>query len=219
MLKKIENIANAGELKSNNRYSASINSLPVITGQKSSISDSLSFSSAFKYLSNLKWQLKSLEHNDNEEFVLEFIVDRLLFKTRISLNDCKTSDINYRISNDEVLNTSEHKYNVVISFDFDPNVYSEVATASSTEYLNWLFEKFVSYDSILLKSSDDPEINSFFLDGSEKKLQYELSLIHRNIISFVEKVSGEVLSNHLRYSSPNIGNTKFIKILNINVKL
>lgn len=219
MLKKIENIANAGELKNNNRYSASINSLPVITGQKSNISDSLSFSSAFKYLSNLKWQLKSLEHSDNDEFILEFIVDKLLFKTRISVNDSKTSDINYRISNEEVINASEHKYNVIISFDFDPQVYSAAATASSTEYLNWLFEKFVSYDSILLKSSDDPEINSFFLDGSEKKLQYELSLIHRNIISFVEKVSGEVISNHLRYFSQSSNNKKFIKILNINVKL
>ena len=219
MLKKIENITSAGELKSNNRYSASISSLPVITGQKSSISDSLSFSSAFKYLSTLKWQLKSLEHTDNEEFILEFIVDRLLFKTRIGINDSRSSDINYRISNEEVLNTAEHKYNVIIAFDFDPQVYSEAASASSTEYLSWLFEKFLSYDSILLKSSDDPEVNSFFLDGSEKKLQYELSLIHRNIVSFVEKVSGEVLSNHLRYSSPNIGNTKFIKILNINVKL
>lgn len=219
MLKKIENITNTGELKNNNRYSASINSLHVITGQKSSISDSLSFSSAFKYLSNLKWQLKSLEHTDNDEFVLEFIVDKLLFRTRISLNDCKASDINYKISNEEVINTSEHKYNVVISFDFDPQVYSEPPNASNTEYLNWLFEKFISYDSILLKSSNDPEVNSFFLDGTDKKIQYELSLIHRNIISFVEKVSGEVLSNHLRYSSPNISNKKLIKILNINVKL
>lgn len=218
MLKKIENIANSGELKSNNQYSASINSLPVITGQKSSVSDSLSFSSAFKFLSNLKWQLKSLVHGENDEFILEFVIDRLLINTRISLNDCKTSDINYKISNEEVISTSEHKYNVVISFDFDPQVYSEPATASSTEYLKWLFEKFVLYDSILLKSSDDPEINSFFLDGSEKKLQYELSLIHRNIIYFVEKVSGEVLSNHLRYSSPNLVNKKSIKILNIHVK-
>ncbi|MCZ7610144.1 MAG: hypothetical protein M5U17_08230 [Ignavibacterium sp.] len=168
MLKKIENIANANELKGNNRYSASGSSLSVINGNKSSISDSLSFSSAFKYLSNLKWQLKSLEHNDNDEFTLEFIVDKLLFKTRISINDNKTSDINYSITNGAIASASEHKYDVKISFDFDPQVYSELPTASSTEYLSWLFEKFVSYDSILLKSSDDPEINSFFLDGAEK---------------------------------------------------
>jgi len=219
MLKKIENIANANELKGNNRYSASGSSLSVINGNKSSISDSLSFSSAFKYLSNLKWQLKSLEHNDNDEFILEFIVDKLLFRTRISLIDNKTTDINYSISNGTVVSSSEHKYNVTISFDFDPQVYSELPTASSTEYLSWLFDKFVSYDSILLKSSDDPEINSFFLDGAEKKLQYELSLIHRNIISFVEKVSGEVITNHLRYFSPDNSNKKIIKILNINVRL
>ncbi|MDT3695842.1 MAG: hypothetical protein ROY99_05565 [Ignavibacterium sp.] len=219
MLKKIENIANANELKGNNRYSGGSSSLSVINGNKSNISDSLSFSSAFKYLSSLKWQLKSLEHNSNDEFTIEFIVDKLLFKTRISINDNKTSDINYSITNGAVVSTSEHKYDVTISFDFDPQVFSEAPTASSTEYLNWLFEKFVSYDSILLKNSNDPEINSFFLDGAEKKLQYELSLIHRNIISFVEKVSGEVITNHLRYFSPDSSNKKIIKILNINVRL
>ncbi len=70
-----------------------------------------------------------------------------------------------------------------------------------------------------LKSSNDPEVNSFFIDGSENKIRYELSLIHRNIIFFLEKVTGEVLSNNLRLTPFNHDDEKLIKILNINVKL
>jgi len=219
MLKKIENIASAAEFKNNTRFTAGVNSLPVFAGGKSNVSDSLSFSSAFRYLSQIKWQLKSLEHTENEEFILEFIVDDLTFKIKVSINDCRSSNINYKIYNESSFNSSPHNYQIIVSFDFDPEVYSEPPLASSTDYLRWLFEKFSSYDSILLKSSNDPEVNSFFIDGAENKLRYELSLIHRNIIFFIEKVTGEVLSNSLRLTPFNHSDEKLIKILNINVKL
>jgi hypothetical protein len=219
MLKKIENIAASASFKNNTRLTGDINALPMISGGKSSISDSLSFSSAFKYLSQLKWQLKSLTHTGNDEFLLEFIVDNLTFKTKIEVHDCKASNINYKISNEDAINTSAHKYLINVIFDFDPDVYSEAILNSSTEYLKWLFEKFASYDSILLKNSTDTEINSFFIDGAENNLIYELSLIHRNIIFFVEKVSGEVLSSCLRVVPVNESHENQIKILQINVKL
>ena len=141
MLKKIENIASTTEFKNNSRFTASVHSLPVITNGKSTVSDSLSFSSAFRYLSQLKWHLKSIEHTDNDEFVLEFVVDNLAFNTKVSVHDCKLSNINYKISNEKVLDSTEQNYQILISFDFDPEVYSEEILASSTEYLNWLFEK------------------------------------------------------------------------------
>ena len=90
---------------------------------------------------------------------------------------------------------------------------------SSTGYLTRLFEKFALYDSILLKNSNNSEVNSFFVDGTESKLNYELSLIHRNLIFFVEKVSGEILSSSLRVKPVILGEEKQIKILQINVKL
>lgn len=219
MLKKIENIAASAEFKNNTRFTGEIHPLPVISGGKQGVSDSLSFSSAFRYLSQLKWQLKSLTHLENDEFLLEFIVDNLTFNTKISVYDSISSNINYKISNDGLLNTAEHKYQILISFDFDPEVYSEPLLESSTGYLTRLFEKFALYDSILLKNSNNSEVNSFFVDGTESKLNYELSLIHRNLIFFVEKVSGEVLSSSLRVKPVILGEEKQIKILQINVKL
>ena len=219
MLKKIENIAAASEFKNNTRFTASIHSLPVLTGRKSNASDSLSFSSAFRYLSQLKWHLKSLTHNENDEFLLEFIVDNLTFTTKINIHDCKSSNINYKILNEKLLSSSKNKYEILISFHFDQEVYSEPALASSTEYLNWLFEKLSSYDSILLNSYNNSEVNSFFTDGAEENLRYELSLIHRNIILFVEKVTEEVFSSNLRLIPFKNKDEKLIKILNVNVKL
>lgn len=219
MLKKIENIGSPSEFKNNTRFSGEIHALPVINGGKSSVSDSLSFSTAFKYLSQLKWQLKSLTHNENEEFMLEFVVDNLTFATKIAIHDCTAANINYKISNENSIKNYPHKYQIIISFDFDSEVYSEAVLESSTEYLSWLFEKFSSYDSILLKNSTNAEVNAFFIDGAEDNLKYELSLIHRNLIYFVEKVSGEVLSNILKVAPANSGKENQIKILQINVKL
>lgn len=219
MLKKIENIGASAEFKNNTRFTGDIHALPVISGGKSSFSDSLSFSSAFKYLSQLKWNLKSLVHNENDEFSLEFNIGNLNFSTKISIYDCNPANINYKISNVNSIKNSPHKYQIIICFNFDANVYSETLLESSIEYLSWLFEKFTSYDSILLKNSNNAEVNAFFIDESEDNLRYELSLIHRNLIYFVERVSGEVLSNGLRVVPEKSDKEKQIKILQINVKL
>lgn len=219
MLKKIENIASTAEFKNNSRFINGLHSLPGISSGKSNISDSLSFSSAFRYLSQLKWNLRSLEHNENDEFLIEFGVDNLIFSTKVNIHDCHSSNISYRIINEDAISSSSHKYQILISFEFDPEVYVETLLASKTEYFNWLYEKFASYDSIILKNSTSPEVNDFFIDEAQSYLRYEISLIHRNLIFFLEKVTGEILSQQLRLSLYNTGDEKLIRIHQINVKL
>jgi hypothetical protein len=219
MLKKIENIASAAEFKNNTRFINGLHSLPGISSGKSNISDSLSFSSAFRYLSQLKWNLRSLEHNENDEFLLEFVVDNLIFSTKVNIHDCHSSNISYRIINEDAISSSSHKYQILISFEFDPEVYAETLLTSKTEYFNWLYEKFASYDSIILKNSTSPEVNDFFIDEAQSYLRYEISLIHRNLIFFLEKVTGEILSQQLRLTLYNSGDEKLIRIHQINVKL
>jgi hypothetical protein len=219
MLKKIENIASTAEFKNNSRFINGLHSLPGISSGKSNISDSLSFSSAFRYLSQLKWNLRSLEHNENDEFLLEFGVDNLIFSTKVNIHDCHSSNISYRIINEDATSSSSHKYQILISFEFDPEVYAETLLASKTEYFNWLYEKFASYDSIILKNSTSPEVNDFFIDEAQSYLRYEISLIHRNLIFFLEKVTGEILSQQLRLTLYNSGDEKLIRIHQINVKL
>jgi len=219
MLKKIENIASTAEFKNNSRFINGLHSLPGISSGKSNISDSLSFSSAFRYLSQLKWNLRSLEHNGNDEFLLEFGVDNLIFSTKVNIHDCHSSNISYRIINEDAISSSSHMYQILISFEFDPEVYAETLLASKTEYFNWLYEKFASYDSIILKNSTSPEVNDFFIDEAQSYLRYEISLIHRNLIFFLEKVTGEILSQQLRLTLYNSGDEKLIRIHQINVKL
>lgn len=219
MLKKIENIASTAEFKNNSRFINGLHSLPGISSGKSNISDSLSFSSAFRYLSQLKWNLRSLEHNENDEFLIEFGVDNLIFSTKVNIHDCHSSNISYRIINEDAISSSSHKYQILISFEFDPEVYAETLLASKTEYFNWLYEKFASYDSIILKNSTSPEVNDFFIDEAQSYLRYEISLIHRNLIFFLEKVTGEILSQQLRLTLYNSGDEKLIRIHQINVKL
>lgn len=218
MLKKIENINSTTEFKNNTRFSSGIGALPIISAEKSSIADSLKFSSALKYFSQLKWHLKSLVRTENDELLVEFNVGKLTLNTKINLYDCKPYDIIYKISNREITTDDGDKYEIVISFDFDSNVYSEPLMTWSVKYWESIFERFLSYDNILLKNSNDPEINAFFLDDSEENLVYEISLIHRNLILFVEKVTAEVVSSNLKAASDlKSKREKKIKILKINV--
>ena len=219
MLKKIENIASTAEFKNNSRFINGLHSLPGISGGKANISDSLSFSSAFRYLSQLKWNLRSLEHNDNDDFLLEFSIDNYIFQTKVNIHDCHSSNISYKIINDDAINSSNHKYQILLSFEFDPEVYAEIVLASKTEYLNWLYKKLASYDSIILKNSSSPEVNDFFIDEAKNYLRYEISLIHRNLIFFIEKVTGEIISQQLKLTVYNSDDENLIRIHQINVKL
>jgi hypothetical protein len=219
MLKKIENIASAAEFKNNSRFMSGLHSMPGISTGKSGITDSLSFSSAFKYLSQLKWNLKSLEQNDNDEFLLEFGVDNFTFQTKVNVHDCRSNNILYKIVNESVISSSIRKYQIILNFDFDPEVYSDSMIASDTQYLNRLYDRFNSYDSIISKNSNSPEVNDFLIDESQIDLRYEISLIHRNVIFFVEKIVGETLSKELKIAAYNPADKKLIIIQQINVKL
>ncbi|MBK7632340.1 MAG: hypothetical protein IPJ23_16860 [Ignavibacteriales bacterium] len=219
MLKKIENIASASEFKNNSRFVGGLHTLPGISSGKSSISDSLSFSNAFKYLSQLKWNLKSLEHSVNEEFLIEFGIDNFLFQTKVNIHDCRSNNIVYKIINEGFISSSTRKYQILLSFDFDSEVYTEPVIATDTQYLNRLFDRFNSYDSIISKNSNSPEVNDFLIDESQNYLRYEISLIHRNVIFFVEKIVGETFSKELRISVYNPEDKKLIRIQQINVKL
>ncbi len=219
MLKKIENIASTAEFKNNSRFINGLHSLPGIVRGKTSISDSLSFSSAFKYLTQLKWNLKSLEQNDNDEFLLEFSVDTFLFQTKVNIHDIRVNNILYKIINDALINSSARKYQILLSFDFDSEVYSEPVVATDTQYLIRLYDRFYSYDSIISKNSNSQDVNDFLIEEVQNYLRYEISLIHRNLIFFVEKIVGETLSKELRISVYNPDDRKLIRIQQINVKL
>lgn len=219
MLKKIENIASTAEFKNNSRFISGLHSLPGIVRGKTSISDSLSFSSAFKYLTQLKWNLKSLEQNDNDEFLLEFGVDNFSFQTKINIHDIRVNNILYRIINDALTNTAVRKYQIFLSFDFDSEVYDEPVVATDTQYLKRLYDRFNSYDSIISKNSNNQDVNDFLIEESQNYLRYEISLMHRNLIFFVEKIVGETLSKALRISVYNPEDKKLIRIQQINVKL
>jgi hypothetical protein len=219
MLKKIENIASAAEFKNNTRFISGLHSMSGFSSGKSSISDSLSFSSAFKYLSQLKWNLKSLEQNDNDEFSLEFGVDNFIFQTKVNIHDCHPNNIFYKIINEGLISLSIRKYQIILSFDFDSEVYTEPVIATDTQYLNRLYDKFNSYDSIISKNSNSPDVNDFLIDDTQDYLRYEISLIHRNVIFFVEKIVGETLSKELRTNVCNPDSKKLIRIQQINVKL
>ncbi len=217
MLKKIENIASAAEFKNNSRFISGVSSLPEVVSGKTGVSDSLSFSSAFKYLTQLKWNLKSLEQKD-DEFLLEFSADDFSFQTKVNIHDIRINNILYKIVNDTLINSWSHIYQIILSFDFDSKVFNEPVIATDIQYLRRLYDRFNSYESIISKNSNNPDVNDFLIEELQNYIRAEISLIHRNLIFFVERIVGETLSRELRTGVYNSDNNKLIKIQQINVK-
>ena len=137
----------------------------------------------------------------------------------MNIHDIRVNNILYKIINDALINSSARKYQILLSFDFDSEVYSEPVVATDTQYLIRLYDRFYSYDSIISKNSNSQDVNDFLIEEVQNYLRYEISLIHRNLIFFVEKIVGETLSKELRISVYNPDDRKLIRIQQINVKL
>lgn len=218
MLKKIENISSSAEMKSNAHFSANLGAITSIQNGKNSFSDSLSFSTAFKFLSQLKWQLKSFKRTENDEVIIEFTADGFDFSTSVSLYEYQALNINYKVVSRKLFGFDKSLYELKISFDFDSRVYSGNSIEDSFKHIKLLFEKVSSYSGLLLDSINDHETNSLLLGEYEEGLIYEFSMVHKNVIHFIEKVIGEVINKNFMISSSSENNKRKIKILQINVK-
>lgn len=218
MLKKIENISSSAEMKSNAHFSANLGAITSIQNGKNSFSDSLSFSTAFKFLSQLKWQLKSFKRTENDEVIIEFTADGFDFSTSVSLYEYQALNIIYKVVSRKLFGFDKSLYELKISFDFDSRVYSGNSIEDSFKHIKLLFEKVSSYSGLLFDSINDPETNSLLLGEYEEGLIYEFSMVHKNVIHFIEKVIGEVINKNFMISSSSENNKRKIKILQINVK-
>lgn len=218
MLKKIENISSSAEMKSNAHFSANLGAITSIPNGKNSFSDSLSFSTAFKFLSQLKWQLKSFKRTENDEVIIEFVADGFDFSTSVSLYEYQALNIIYKVVSRKLFGFDKSLYELKISFDFDSRVYSGNSIEDSFKHIKLLFEKVSSYSGLLFDSINDPETNSLLLGEYEEGLIYEFSMVHKNVIHFIEKVIGEVINKNFMISSSSENNKRKIKILQINVK-
>lgn len=218
MLKKIENISSSAEMKSHTHLSTTLGTVSSIQSGRTNFLDSLSFSTAFKYLSQLKWQLKSLKRTENDEIAIEFKAGDFTFITLVNLYNHQSNNIIYRIIDKDDADSDKPYNELRISFDFNSVVYSESSFESSQKFIKLLFERINSYGRFISNTHSDFEQISYLFEEFEDELIYELSFIHKNVIHFIEKVIGEMLFNNFKIPSSHSDSKRKFKILQINVK-
>lgn len=187
MLNKIENITlnpnSRNEIKSSKK-DASVNHL----SKKESFSDTITFSAALLFLSQLKWRLKKIEHISPDELNVEIIANDICYSTTINLKEPAIRNISFGVQNDFPFKHNKSLYSVHIVF----NYHKVDSFVEETLYdpINKLLYRIPSYEY-----ADEKEISPTFyyelLEGIENEIISTLSVIYRNMIQFTDKITGK----------------------------
>ncbi|MCA2004290.1 MAG: hypothetical protein LDL01_00715 [Ignavibacterium sp.] len=185
MLNKIENITL--NPNSRNEIKSSKKDLPVNhLSKKENFSDTITFSAALLFLSQLKWRLKKINHISQDELEIEIIANDISFSTVINLKSPVISNIFFKIRNEFPFRHNKSIYDVSLSFNYQKFGLTE--TEILYEPINKLFYRIPGFEF-----GDEKEISSAFyyelLEGIDSELLNTLSFIFRNMILFADKLT------------------------------
>ncbi|WP_290662544.1 hypothetical protein [Ignavibacterium sp.] len=187
MLNKIENITL--NPNSRNEIKSSKKELPInhLT-KKENFSDTITFSAALLFLSQLKWRLKKISYITQDELEIEIIANDISYSSLINLKEPLIKDLSIKIENEFPFKHNKSLYTISILFNFQK--VEAIEEAKLYESVNKLFYRIPSYEY-----ADEKEISSTFyyelLEGIETDLIESLSLIYRNMIQFTDKLTGK----------------------------
>ncbi|MFN3872088.1 MAG: hypothetical protein ACK4R9_03720 [Ignavibacterium sp.] len=187
MLNKIENITL--NPNSRNDIKSPKKDLPVHhLSKKESFSDTITFSAALLFLSQIKWKLKKIHHISQDELEIEIIANDISYSTIVNLKEPSVKDLNFKIQNEFPFKHNKSLYSISLSFNYQN--FESADEEKLYEPVNKLFYRIPSYEY-----ADEKEISSTFyyelLEGIESDLIESLSIIYRNMIQFSDKLTGK----------------------------
>lgn len=186
MLNKIENINLKAEMRNEIKTSKKDSSFSKVH-KKENFADTLTYSSALIYISNLNWKLKKFNVSSEELIDIEIQHENYTFNFLVNTKSPAVKDIPVKISDYGTASYSKvNRFIVNLSFNHR-TVNSEYI---SYEVLNNIFSKIKTFFI-----PGESEINSTYyfniLNGVEDKLCILLSQVYLNIISFIEKLNNK----------------------------
>lgn len=187
MLNKIENITlnpnSRNEIKSAKK-DASVHH----SNKKENFTDTITFSAALLFLSQLKWKLKKINHISQDELEIEIIANEISYSTVINLKEPSVRNLTIHIRNEFPFKHNNSFYDVSLLINYQK--VESVDEEKLYEPINKLFYRIPSYEY-----ADEKEISSAFyyelLAGIEAELWESLSVIYRNMIQFSDKLTGK----------------------------
>lgn len=185
MLNKIENITL--NPNSRNEIKSSKKDLPINhLAKKENFSDTITFSAALLFLSQLKWRLKKINHISQEELEIEIIANDISYSTIINLKSPAVKNILIKIQNEFPFKHNKSIYTINLEFNYQR--FDFVDEAKLYEPVNKLFYRIPSYEY-----EGEKEISSTFfyeiLEGNESDLLITLSSVYLNMILFADKLT------------------------------
>lgn len=185
MLNKIENITL--NPNSRNEVKSSKKDLPVNhLVRKENFSDTITFSAALLFLSQLKWRLKKISHISQDELEIEIIADDISYSTIINIKNPTVSNIVIKLQNEFPFKHNKSFYTVNVEFNYQKFDLTE--EEKSYEPVNKLFYRIPSYEY-----EGEKEVSSTFyyelIEGNEMNLIKTLSFVYFNMVLFSDKLT------------------------------
>ncbi len=199
MLDRIGNISLDTNLKKSKANKLAVEKYKKsIVASSGNINDKISFSSASKYLSRAKWNLREIDQSSKERVSIDFNFSGFEFQSTIDLTSLKTvNHINYKVS--KIVNDSKSimaifKVNIA-DLDQSENHYE------SFKYLGYLFKRFEGLDIKSELNSFNYEMMDALMDDLKSGLCKEFDYINYTFLLFAEKLTGNRIIAQIK---PNV---------------
>ena len=210
MLNKIENISLKPDMRNEIKNTKKESGLNKVY-KRGSFADTLTYSEALIFLSNLNWKLRKLNISSDEELEIAFQFENFEFNFLINTKSNLLQSVNVKITDINVIDYSSLlKFTIELSFIYRDN-QDEI---EGLEVLNNIFSKVKSY-----YIPSENEINSKYYFNifyeQEEKLSNVLSKFLKNILIFIEKLNQKRITFG---SVDNLQTTNLIEIKGIKIE-
>lgn len=193
MLNRIENISL--NPNSRNELKSSKKDLPINhLAKKENFSDTITFSAALLFLSQLKWRLKKINHISQDELEIEIIVNDISYTAAINLKSPMVKNLQMKIMNEFPFKHNKSIYTIHLEFNYQK--FDGAEEENLYESVNKLFYRIPSYEY-----EGENEISSTFfyeiLEGNETDLSRTLSLVYWNLVLFTDRLIEKNIAGEL----------------------
>lgn len=180
----------------------------------SDVHDSLSYSPAWRYITQLNWRINGAKLLKDNKFYISFIVGETEFNTLLDLNDLSSSSVFvYEITRKKVINNNET--GVLIELEKKTYSVADAGVIYELKNLNRLFERVWNMDLKHELSDKEMYLNSL-LEDNIKGISAEINFITVSLVSFVEKLLNKTFSHALLKGQKTVQEINIKKIKSLN---
>ncbi len=195
MLNKIINISAGSDFKKSNGNAGQNKFLRRNAYSSFQFHDSIVFSPALQYLTNIKWRLKEISHMSKGKLAISFIADDIEFQTVVDLPNIESmKTIDYKVikenAKDKSVNPMLIEVEVRIEGISDDNLPHAVNLQTLEKLFNRIFALKIENQLTRTNSIMLTDLIADFLE----ELKFEFDQVNNHLFNFIEKLTESKIS-------------------------